>query len=256
MLAGAPVIRLRNRLLPVLSLAKTLDLKTSVEDRSVVVCHTGSLTFGVAVERITDAEEIVVKPLSELAKTAGLYSGNTILGDGTVILILDTNALATHLGAEARDTEDAEEDRAALRNNQDVLIFKAGAHGTKAVTLGDVNRIESLDMSTVEWVQGQPVIQYRGELLTLTSVDGAAGVHESGTQHVLVFGKSGEKIGLAIEKLEDIVATEINIERPSKLAGVLASQIVAGRSVDFLDPDYFLAIAGADNTIVQFGEAA
>src|SRR6185312_13517340 len=171
---------------------------------SVVVCRSGSLTFGVAVERITDAEEIVVKPLSELAKAAGLYSGNTILGDGAVILILDTNALAARLGAEVHDAVDAEEDRGAARNVQDALVFKSAGHGTKAVMLADVNRIEALDMSTVEWVQEQPVIQYRGELLTLTSIEGAAGVRANGTQHVLVLGKNSEKIGLAIEKLEDI----------------------------------------------------
>jgi two-component system chemotaxis sensor kinase CheA len=255
-ISGAPVIRLRNRLLPVLSLAGTLDLKDPSADRSVVVCHSGSLTFGVAVERITDAEEIVVKPLSDLAKAAGIYSGNTILGDGTVVLILDTNALGTRLGAEARETGDAEDERAVASNTQDVLIFKGSALGNMAVTLSDVSRIESLDMTSVEWIQGNPVIQYRGELLTLTAVDGTTGIHDSGRQHVLVLSKGAAQIGLAIEKLEDIVAAEVKFERASRRPGVLGSQIVAGRSVDFLDPAYFLAQADQAANVVQFGEAA
>ncbi len=255
-ISGAPVIRLRNRLLPVLSLAGTLDLKNPSADRSVVVCHSGSLTFGVAVERITDAEEIVVKPLSDLAKAAGIYSGNTILGDGTVVLILDTNALGTRLGAEAPEATDAEDERAVISNTQDVLIFKGSALGNMAVTLSDVSRIESLDMAAVEWIQGQPVIQYRGELLTLTAVDGPAGIHDSGRQHVLVLNKGATQIGLAIEKLEDIVAVEVKFERPSRRPGVLGSQIVAGRSVDFLDPAYFLAQADQAANVIQFGEAA
>ena len=45
-----------------------------------------------------------VKPLSLLTKGQAFYSGNTILGDGTVILILDPNGLASTIGETARQT--------------------------------------------------------------------------------------------------------------------------------------------------------
>ena len=47
------------------------------------------MTFGILVDKVYDTEEIVVKPVAPILRDIALYSGNTILGDGSVVLILD-----------------------------------------------------------------------------------------------------------------------------------------------------------------------
>jgi two-component system chemotaxis sensor kinase CheA len=171
-LAGAPVLRLRDRLLPLIGLNRDLGLASEQATLSgqVVVCRSGNQVFGIVVDRIADAEEIVVKPLSHFVKDVGVFSGNTILGDGMVILILDVNALATRLSAEsAKAAADEEAAGQEGRKTENVLLFRAMAPGLKAVPLGQVHRIERFEMNRVEWVQGTPTIQYREKILPLMS---------------------------------------------------------------------------------------
>ncbi len=68
-------------------------------DQLVVVMRVGSLTFGIIVDAVSDVQEIVVKPLGAYRSTRlPMFSGNTILGDGSVVLILDPPGLAASLG--------------------------------------------------------------------------------------------------------------------------------------------------------------
>ncbi|MGE3333008.1 MAG: chemotaxis protein CheA [Rhodospirillaceae bacterium] len=253
-LAGAPVLRLRNRLLPLVRLRSALALNDVNAGANVIVCRSGNQIFGVVVDRIADAEEIVVKPLNEMTKGAGFYSGNTILGDGAVVLILDVNALAGCLHADAQTT--SEEDAVTSAGGgsiQNILLFRTKSDGVKAVPLSEVHRIENFAMDQVEWVQGQPVIQYRDRMLTLRSLDGVAGIRREGHQPVLVFITGDQWVGLAIEKIEDIKADEVRIERPSANPALRGSQIVGGKAVDYIEPAYF--VTPTNETIIG-GKAA
>src|SRR5262245_54536439 len=92
-----PVLRLRNRLLPLVSLRKLLQLDTvevkAEDDTFIVVIQVGTYSFGIMVDRVFDTEEIVVKPVAPILRDIEMFSGNTILGDGSVIMILDPNEI-------------------------------------------------------------------------------------------------------------------------------------------------------------------
>ena len=100
------VLRLRDKLLPLLDLAQLLRLegsRTTLERvangvLTVVVIQVGARLFGVLVDSVFRTEEIVVKPMSSLLRDVGMFSGNTILGDGSVIMIIDPNALGSVVG--------------------------------------------------------------------------------------------------------------------------------------------------------------
>lgn len=100
---GAPILRLRDRLLPLVSLAGTLGLPAEPPrpDRPtyVVVVRVGALCVGLLVDQVFDTEEIVVKPLAPILRHARMFSGNTILGDGGVVMILDLNAVVGAVSA-------------------------------------------------------------------------------------------------------------------------------------------------------------
>src|SRR5271163_3830294 len=105
MVHGAPVHRLRGRLLPLVYLSRELKLAADASPATardgainIVVLHADEREFGLVVEQIHDTEEIVVKPLRKQLKTVKIFAGSTIMGDGKVALILDVLGLAQHAG--------------------------------------------------------------------------------------------------------------------------------------------------------------
>src|ERR1700726_1614406 len=97
------VLRLRNKLLPLILLKKLLKIddgsSSRPENGCIVVTQVGSQTFAIVVGGVFHTEEIVVKPMSTKLRHIEMFSGNTILGDGAVIMIIDPNGIAKALGA-------------------------------------------------------------------------------------------------------------------------------------------------------------
>src|SRR6266702_3816186 len=100
-----PVLRLRNKLLPLARLDQLLAIAGAAgsepEEGFIVVIQVGSQTFGIVVDAVFHTEEIVVKPMSTKLRRIPMFSGNTILGDGSVIMIIDPNGIAQAIGAGA-----------------------------------------------------------------------------------------------------------------------------------------------------------
>ncbi|HJU10538.1 MAG TPA: chemotaxis protein CheA, partial [Candidatus Binataceae bacterium] len=106
---GVPVHRLRGRLLPLVYLDRELRVrgiesevscagKQKPQSVNIVVLRTDDRQFGLVVDEINDTQEIVVKPLNKQLKSANIYAGATIMGDGKVVLILDVPGLAQRAG--------------------------------------------------------------------------------------------------------------------------------------------------------------
>ncbi len=96
---GAPLYRLRGRLLPLVFLDRLLmpgrECKLSTErDNFIAVLDADGRRFGLIVDSLADPEEIVVKPLSAVLKDIGLFSGATVLGNADLALILDPGSIA------------------------------------------------------------------------------------------------------------------------------------------------------------------
>ena len=105
---GAPVYRLRGRLLPLVYLNRELKLAPDARPRrndgavNIVVLQADERQFGLVVDQINDTEEIVVKPLRKQLKTVKTFAGSSIMGDGKVALILDVLGLAQHASVVAK----------------------------------------------------------------------------------------------------------------------------------------------------------
>jgi two-component system chemotaxis sensor kinase CheA len=63
----------------------------------VIVIGTGNRRFGLAVDSLMGEQELVIKALEDALVTSPLVSGASILGDGTVVLILNIPAVVSHL---------------------------------------------------------------------------------------------------------------------------------------------------------------
>ncbi|HEX7768095.1 MAG TPA: chemotaxis protein CheA [Nitrospira sp.] len=105
---GREVLHLRDRVLPLLRLAKEFEIPTDRErDRFyVVVAALGDRRIGVVVDELRSQEEVVIKSIWEYLDSIKGISGATITGEGKVVLILDIselveNAQAWHASAMA-----------------------------------------------------------------------------------------------------------------------------------------------------------
>jgi two-component system chemotaxis sensor kinase CheA len=209
----AAVLRLRNKLLPLVSLKTLLKLDREGEGESengfIVVTQVGSQTFGLVVDGVFHTEEIVVKPMSSKLRNIPMFSGNTILGDGSVILIIDPNGIVQTIGmVPARQA--AEEDRDVERQAADaatesLLIFRAGSPQPKAVPLSLVTRLEEIDAKKIELSNGRPLTQYRGQLMPLIPVNDEVRIKDSGAQPLLVFSDERRTMGLVVEEIASAI---------------------------------------------------
>jgi two-component system chemotaxis sensor kinase CheA len=250
----APVLRLRDRLLPLVSLSRLLRLeeKSNTEHGGfVVVTQVGQNLFGIIVDRVFDTEEIVVKPVAPILRHVTMFSGNTILGDGSVIMILDPNGIAraTGVGAEGvqEDRRGAAVTSASSNEKMSLLLFRAGGGGPHAVPLGLVARLEDLPAERIEMSHGRPVVQYRGALMPLVPIsDGWMPPEPGGRQAVLVFNDGGRAMGLAVDEILDVVEETLKIENGQERAGYLGTAVIAGRATEVIDCAWWLRQAGDD----------
>ncbi len=301
---GAPIFRLRDRLLPLVSLSNLLglsekkilqqegviekaevDVKTeakgetdsektaqSVEEAEadsqetkasssddprennnlyLVITEVGGYEFGIIVDRVFDTEEIVVKPVAEMLKGLTLFSGNTILGDGSVIMILDPNGIANATGNVA-STEDLnamqgqDEHTSTSQKKTSLLLFTTGDKTPKAVPLALVARLENIKTKDIEYSSGQMTVQYRGALMPLIPFNSSITIEDDSDKPVLVFADKDQSLGIIVEEIVDIMEEHLDIQLSTQTSGLLGSAIINGIATDIVDINHFLRNANHD----------
>jgi two-component system, chemotaxis family, sensor kinase CheA len=248
------VLRLRNKLLPLMHLKKLLKIddgsSTDPENGFIVVTQVGSQTFGIVVDGVFHTEEIVVKPMSTKLRHIDMFSGNTILGDGAVIMIIDPNGIAKALGASGAAHQQMAEENAAhhastAEQMTSLLVFRAGSTQPKAVPLALVTRLEEIAADKIEFSNGRYMVQYREQLMPLVQMEGVD-VRSTGAQPILVFADDKRSMGLVVDEIIDIVEERLNIEVAGSKGGILGSAVIKGQATEVIDVGHFLPMAFAD----------
>lgn len=96
---GRKAVTLRGEVLGIVELSEMLGVPRSMEELpevlSVVVIHDNERRLGLVVDQLLERQEIVIKPLGAYLGDLKGISGATIMGDGSVILILDPHEIYT-----------------------------------------------------------------------------------------------------------------------------------------------------------------
>jgi two-component system, chemotaxis family, sensor kinase CheA len=248
-----PLLRLRDRLLPLIdlqTLLRTANGSRGTEGISenleafVIVTQVGQLRFGVIVDEVFDTEEIVVKPVNPMLRGIRFYAGNTILGDGGVVMILDPNGIAQAIGQQTAQVDsEAQATEHDVGNKTRLLVFRADKITIKAVPLDLVARLEEVDLASVERAEDRPMIQYRGRLMPLVPCDPAFQWPTEGRRPVLVFADHGQAMGLVVEEIVDIVEQQVVVELSAQRPGVVGSALVEGKATEIVDAAHYLTLA-------------
>ena len=256
-IGGALVYRLRGKLLPLVRLDETLGYAPLATDDgtdavSIVVLQADGLLLGVVVDDVFGTEEIVVKPLGQHVKQVPLFAGATILGDGSVALILDVIGLASTakveevaagLGSTGADADEA--GRAGERST--FVLLRVGRERRVAVPLKAVSRLEEAPVDAVEQAGRGRVMQYRGDLLPLVALasilPGIAGEEPEPealgdpptSVPVVVYSDGERQLGLVATEILDIVEGVFEVRAVGASPGILGSTVVHGHVTDVLD---------------------
>ncbi len=253
---GAPVYRLRGRLLPLVYLDRELEIIRSGADQgirrpdviNIVVLQAEDRQFGLIVDEITDTQEIVVKPLGKQLKGISAYSGATIMGDGRLALILDVQGLArrTKVIAEAReqtlDRGHSEEDMAEVREHHALLLAENGLEGRVAIPLAMVARLEEFPRTVVEHAGAQEVMQYRGQIIPLVrlsniipATSNADMLANASSIQVVIYSEGKRTVGLVVDRIVDIVEEHSSVESLAPRSGIVGSFVTQRHVTDLLD---------------------
>jgi two-component system, chemotaxis family, sensor kinase CheA len=256
---GAPVYRLRGRLLPLVYLNQELNLgmDASAEadtDRAVniVVLQADERQFGLVVDQINDTEEIVVKPLRKQLKMVKTFAGSSIMGDGKVALILDVLGLAQRASVVTETRDRALSTRATeastTTDKQTFLLFAGPGDSRLAIPIGTLARLEEFPIAQVEMSGSQWVTQYRGQILTLIRLQvvleerrnrlralQAPPTADSGPIQVLVLHHEDRTFGLVVDRILDIVEDRADVKSAATRPSVLYSVVIGDRVTELLD---------------------
>jgi len=265
MVHGVRMLRLRGHLVPLVSLKKVLEIepmKAGAEadnsDFYVLLLKTGVDRYGLIVDELFESEEIVVKPLPQFLKNVECFVGTTILGDGSVTMILDPNGVAvrgqltfaSHAGGDEHGTN-----RADQGQSRSVILFAAAPGEQFAVPQERVLRLERIQRSDLRTSGGREYITYRGSGLRVVRVDQhlpVGSVPEEATELFLLIprhagAKKGEDSpgGILVWRILDALDVTAEIKPPIFIGpGVLGTALIDGTLTTFLEPLALLTAEG------------
>jgi two-component system chemotaxis sensor kinase CheA len=246
---GSKILQLREAVLPIGSLAELLNLAPATEpvgerEQLAVIMRVGAHAFGITVDAVTDVQEIVVKPLGGSISHLSAFSGHTILGDGSVVLILDPNGVCTALGLEQSRENAATSVEGLLTTASDktrLVQFRAGSGVDKVLPLSNVARIETVPSDRIQHSNGMMLMQHQGRLMPIVAAAPEVGVSE-GDNTVFVISPHGEPFGLLVDSIVDIVEHRLDVEIGGDAPGVIGAADLGGKVVELIDIAYFIEL--------------
>jgi two-component system chemotaxis sensor kinase CheA len=243
-----PVLRLRNGLLPLVFLNETLELEDTClkEECCIILTQIGNIAYGIVVDQVFDIQEIVVKPLNRIVQNVKFFSGSTILGDGSIVMILDPSSISNALNqignkdlALSASLEVKSSHEKAL-----LLLFRVGVN-FYAVPMGIVSRIVEMSWEELERINGQYMVKYQGHLLPIAALEYGEDIlrdseSKASTFPILIFSDRGLTMGIAIDEVISIIEQKLDLEIQNRVDGILGSCIIDNRTTCILDTEYYL----------------
>lgn len=263
------VLKIRGELLPLTSLADGLGipqpptasqttadiesesvtpdrkLKLGLRDAArILVVSAGHHRTGIQVDTILGTEEIVVKPMPEYLNQVTVFSGATILGDGNVAMILDTNAFiqGTRMAEQDRNVSGfvSEEEMKSMIEQQSILIFDNGTDEQFAVTIPLIQRVDTISLDQIQYVGDKEYIEYRGQQIRILRLADYLPIqkpdYEGDTYNIIIPKETRIPVAILIHKVLDTQTMKIDLTESSiHERGIHGSTLINGKITLLLD---------------------
>ncbi|MCU6453878.1 chemotaxis protein CheW [Sphingomonas sp. A2-49] len=233
MVGDAEVATVRGRRLPLVSLGRLLGVEAGGEDTLAIV-STRDGEYALAIDRVIDTEELVVKPAAPAVMATGVYAGQTLPDSGLPMLLLDASGIAAMAGLRFHRAAAADEQAAADPHAAGIpaLLFEDLDGQRRAMPLAAIDRVEPVATDAIRLTGGQMRMAIGGVLVPLYS---AAPIGDRDEVPVLRLTDGATEIAYAIHEPIEIVHLPTEIA-PARGAGPIAGVVViAGEQVELLD---------------------
>jgi two-component system chemotaxis sensor kinase CheA len=238
---------------------------------NIAVVSAGAFKYGLIVDELLDSEEIVVKPVGRHLKKCAAYAGATIMGDGRVALILDISSLAqmanlTAITKKQSVKKTTTDEQSNANEKVALLTFRNDETEHFAAPLNIVERIERIELSSIEEVGNRKVVQYRGGALPLYEISQAADVKplpQREQQEVIVFKVKEKELGLMVTPPVDALEIALEIDESTlKQACITGSMIINEKTTLLIDifefmkemnPEWFQKDVDAKEELIKKG---
>ncbi|MFZ9001362.1 MAG: chemotaxis protein CheW [Bacteriovoracaceae bacterium] len=220
---------------------------------NIAILNADDNVYGLIVDSVLDTEEIVVKPLSKKLKELKFYAGATIMGDGSLALILDAIGFFNSVEKEKRDTSQKnmldfeEEILSDVKEKQEVLLAGLGDGRVYGIPLILVSRLEEFPAEEIEYSGNQALIRYGNTPMPLFNLEKTLGLN--GESFLRPENISSNKVipcvvvklkdrlfGFVVHSIQDIAISveHINTETIDR-EGLLGTVYVNEKTVTLLD---------------------
>jgi two-component system chemotaxis sensor kinase CheA len=217
--------------------------------------------FGLVIDAVTTSEDqnshatettglwfIVVKAISSLLAPMGIYSGATVMGDGSVVLILDLRGItvAADIPAHTHRTANSQsnENRFTEIKQEDSRYLVCETHlGRRvAVPLNQVQRLENFPESEVDPAGGIYYVKRNDELTQLIDPDQMLSTSKTSPQNdirsnlvgIVLPNEHGNK-ALSVRKIIDVELGQGSLEKTMNQEGLLGTLLVGNTATEILD---------------------
>lgn len=282
------VLKLRGNLLPLVSLEKglqppphlnnidtsELSLSDSIkatqqapeklserEDTQILIIAVGGNKIGLIVDQILGNEEIVVKPMPEYLSHIKSYSGTTILGDGTVAMIIDPMGfvLKNDLLRKQNSSDNfiQRSKHQVEKETQSILIFNNGTEEQLAISIPLIQRVDTISLDQIQHIGDKEYIDYRGSQMKIIRLEDHLPINKPDfsnveTANIIIPKNTKTGVGIVIRDIIDSKTLTLKISEGSiRSKGIIGSTIINNKITILLDLFSILA-DGAPESIQKF----
>jgi len=184
-----------------------------------LVLKAGGRCFALLIDDALETEQVLVKPLPVYLNSCVCYSNVTVLGSGQAVMIIDAEGIMRYMGvsaieeeavrllSEKSEEEDSEEELKDER--QQIMLFNCSGPEYFAVDLGDISRIEDININDIQDIGKDNYINIAGETIRVIRPEDYSPVRKrtytEEDLYLLNLKNSTASIGLLVRKVIDKV---------------------------------------------------
>jgi len=208
---------------------------------NIIILKSGKKVFGLIVNQIIETEEIVIKPVHEFYQNFKIYSGTTILGDGSVVLILDIEGIINHDGISnfkknliiKDNTENSE-------TIEQFLIYKFGVNENFAFPVNELKHIYEIKNTEIEFINERKFIKIEEKIYQIISINDYLNISnftENEIGFILIPKNNSDNLCFWVNHITDIEHVSYKLETETIKSEYLKGSFIFDNKIILL-PDY------------------
>lgn len=251
---GAPMVRVRGQLLPLVLLEDLLwdrdGRSPAGDDTALILCRVaGEVAFALEVPDVRDQAELVIKPLPPIVASNGLYNGFSLPDSGNPMLVLDVEGIARRLNIDPGRVGQAAVEQSMTSvgpaNVDDgwLCFDQMGTGIMGALPMYCVSRLLDLPASDIKHVGGRLIAQMGETLVPVVEVMPEAARPGTSVRAILLTARDGGLL-LPVRNILQLVHLGSDILPTHGDSAVTGITTFDGRPLEMLDPDRLFANVG------------